>query len=93
MDILIFCIGFVIFVTYMFFLLRMINKAHKQQEKAQGKYNYKKQISVTKNHEKMNKAEKEKGMVIEEKVIRRVKGKSLWRTIEKREIKEEPWDS
>lgn len=93
MDILIFCIGFVIFVTYMFFLLRMINKAHKQQEKAQGKYNYKKQIRVTKNHEEMNKAEKEKGMVIEEKVIRRAKGKSLWRTIEKREIKEEPWDS
>ena len=32
MDILIFCIGFVIFVTYMFFLLRMVNRAHKQQE-------------------------------------------------------------
>ena len=38
MDILIFCIGFVIFVTYMFFLLRMINKSHKSQEKAQDKY-------------------------------------------------------
>ena len=93
MDILIFCIGFVIFVTYMFFLLRMINKSHKSQERAQDKYNHKRQIHVTKNHEAMSKAEKEKEMVIEEKVIRRTKGKSLWRTIEKKEIKEEPWDS
>ena len=41
MDILIFCIGFGIFVTYMFFLLRMINRAHKHQERTQGKYKYK----------------------------------------------------
>jgi preprotein translocase subunit YajC len=33
MDILIFAIGLVIFVTYMYFLIRMINRAHKQQEK------------------------------------------------------------
>jgi len=45
MDILIFCIGFVIFVTYMFFLLKMINRAHKSQEKAQDKH--KRQIHVT----------------------------------------------
>ena len=38
MDILIFSIGFSIFVTYMFFLLRMINRSHKSQEKAQNKY-------------------------------------------------------
>ncbi len=42
MDILIFSIGFSIFVTYMFFLLRMINRTHKSQERAQNKY--KKQI-------------------------------------------------
>tara|TARA_B100000900_G_C20548354_1_gene703618 strand:- start:844 stop:1056 length:213 start_codon:yes stop_codon:yes gene_type:complete len=43
MDILIFCIGFVIFVTYMFFLLKMINKSHKSQERAQNKQSYKRQ--------------------------------------------------
>ena len=43
MNILIFTIGFIIFITYMFFLLRMVNRAHKSQEKAQGKYNYKAQ--------------------------------------------------
>ena len=49
MDILIFSIGVIIFVTYMFFLVRMINRAHKQQEKELGptkhfvkKYNVKK---------------------------------------------------
>lgn len=42
MNILIFSIGFFIFVTYMFFLLRMVNRSHKSQEKAQNKY--KKQI-------------------------------------------------
>lgn len=52
MDILIFCIGFVIFVTYMFFLLRMINKSHKSQERAQGKYNYKRQINPTSTRKK-----------------------------------------
>ena len=47
MDILIFAIGLVIFVTYMYFLIRMINRAHKQQEKEQGKFNYKRQINPT----------------------------------------------
>ena len=42
MDISIFGIGLVIFVTYMYFLVRMINRAHKQQEKEHGVYNYKK---------------------------------------------------
>lgn len=41
MDILIFAIGLVIFVTYMYFLIRMINRAHKQQEREQGRYKYK----------------------------------------------------
>ena len=36
MDVLIFSIGVSIFVTYMFFLMRMINRAHKQQEKELG---------------------------------------------------------
>lgn len=31
MQTIIFCVGCFIFVTYMFFLLRMINIAHKQQ--------------------------------------------------------------
>lgn len=50
MDILIFTIGSVIFVTYMYFLIRMINRAHKQQEREQGRYNYKKreQLGPTK---------------------------------------------
>ena len=43
MNILIFSIGFIIFVTYMFFLVRMINQQHKKQEQEQGKINYKKQ--------------------------------------------------
>jgi len=43
MNVLIFSIGFVIFATYMFFLIRMINKAHKKQEQEHGKVNYKKQ--------------------------------------------------
>ena len=36
MNILIFAIGFVIFATYMFFLVRMINTAHKKQEQELG---------------------------------------------------------
>jgi len=59
MDILIFCIGFVIFVTYMFFLLRMINKSHKSQERAQGKY--KRQIHVTKNSKRQIHVTKNRG--------------------------------
>ena len=47
MNTAIFIVGFVIFVTYMFFLVRMINIAHKQQEKEQGKFNYKSQKMET----------------------------------------------
>ena len=36
MNTAIFIVGFVIFGTYMFFLLRMINISHKKQEKEQG---------------------------------------------------------
>ena len=43
MNVLIFSIGFIIFVTYMFFLVRMINQQHKKQEQEHGKVNYKKQ--------------------------------------------------
>ena len=50
MDILIFTIGFVIFITYMFFLLRMVNRAHNSQEKAQDKY--KRQIKPTSTRKK-----------------------------------------
>ena len=37
MDFAIFAVGFVIFVTYMFFLVRMINTQHKIQERENGK--------------------------------------------------------
>jgi len=37
MDFAIFAVGFVIFATYMFFLVRMINTQHKIQEKEHGK--------------------------------------------------------
>jgi len=47
MELIIFIVGFTIFCTYMFFLIRMINKSHKSQERAQGKYNYKRQINPT----------------------------------------------
>ena len=43
MNILIFTIGFIIFATYMFFLVRMINTQHKKQEQEHGRVNYKKQ--------------------------------------------------
>jgi len=36
MNILIFSVGLVIFVTYMFFLVRMINTQHKKQEQENG---------------------------------------------------------
>ena len=88
MNVLIFTIGFIIFITYMFFLLRMVNRAHKSQERAQGKYNYKRQVHVTKKRGSMGAGD----YYIEKKVIRRDKGKSLWRTSEKREIKDR-WDS
>ena len=47
MNTIIFTVGSVIFVTYMFFLIRMINRAHKQQEKEQGRFNYKSQNMKT----------------------------------------------
>lgn len=47
MNAIIFTVGSVIFVTYMFFLIRMINRAHKQQEKEQGRFNYKSQNMET----------------------------------------------
>ena len=37
MSALIFAVGFTIFVTYMFFLVRMINRQHKLSEKEHGK--------------------------------------------------------
>jgi len=37
MSALIFTIGFIIFVTYMYFLVKMINTQHKIQEKEHGK--------------------------------------------------------
>tara|TARA_B100001093_G_C26156394_1_gene729646 strand:- start:125 stop:286 length:162 start_codon:yes stop_codon:yes gene_type:complete len=43
MNIAIFTVGLVVFVTYMFFLLRMIYRGNKQQEKEHGKVNYKTQ--------------------------------------------------
>lgn len=58
MTITIFIVGFVIFVTYMFFLLRMINISHKQQEKENGPNGtYKKPTSE--NIKKMKKIIKE----------------------------------
>ena len=43
MNIAIFTVGLVVFITYMFFLLRMINRGNQQQEKEHGKVNYKTQ--------------------------------------------------
>lgn len=37
MDFAIFAVGFAIFVTYMFFLVRMINTQHRIQERENGK--------------------------------------------------------
>ena len=37
MSALIFAVGFIIFVTYMFFLVRMINTQHKLSEREHGK--------------------------------------------------------
>ena len=41
MNTFIFVVGFIIFSVYMFFLIRMINIAHKQQEREQGNFKYK----------------------------------------------------
>ena len=43
MNIAIFTVGLVVFVTYMFFLLRMISRQNLLQEKEHGKDNYKTQ--------------------------------------------------
>ena len=42
MTSLIFTVGLIIFVTYMFFLVRMINTQHKLSEKEHGKVEFKK---------------------------------------------------
>ena len=54
MSALIFAVGFIIFVTYMFFLIKMINTQHKIQEKQLGKVQYKKK-RVLKVNKKKNK--------------------------------------
>ena len=54
MSALIFRVGFIIFVTYMFFLIKMINTQHKIQEKQLGKVQYKKK-RVLKVNKKKNK--------------------------------------
>ena len=43
MNIAIFTVGLVVFVTYMFFLVRMISRQNMLQEKEHGKDNYKTQ--------------------------------------------------
>ena len=48
MNIAIFTFGLVIFLTYMFFLVRMINRAHKKQEEEHGSANYKTQSNPIK---------------------------------------------
>ena len=54
MSALIFTVGFIIFVTYMFFLIKMINTQHKIQEKQLGKVQNKKK-RVLKVNKKKNK--------------------------------------
>ena len=54
MSALIFTVGFIIFVTYMFFLIKMINTQHKIQEKQLCKVQYKKK-RVLKVNKKKNK--------------------------------------
>ena len=54
MSALIFTVGFIIFVTYMFFLIIIINTQHKIQEKQLGKVQYKKK-RVLKVNKKKNK--------------------------------------
>jgi len=43
MNIAIFTVGLVVFVTYMFFLVRMISRQNMLQDKEHGKDNYKTQ--------------------------------------------------
>ena len=54
MTTLIFGVGFAIFVTYMYFLVRMINTQHKISEKEHGKVQYKRK-RVLKVNKKKNK--------------------------------------
>jgi hypothetical protein len=54
MTALIFGVGLTIFVTYMYFLIKMINTQHKIQEKQLGKVQYKKK-RVLKINKKKNK--------------------------------------
>ena len=83
MNVLIFTIGSVIFITYMYFLLRMVNRAHKAQEKAQGKYNYKRQNHVT----------RKRGSISADDCERIIKNaKDYISAHEKRKIKDR-WDS
>ena len=54
MSALIFGVGLTIFVTYMYFLVRMINTQHKISEKEHGKVQYKRK-RVLKVNKKKNK--------------------------------------
>lgn len=53
MTALIFGVGLAIFVTYMYFLLKMINTQHKIQEKENGKVQYKRKRVIKVNKEKV----------------------------------------
>ena len=52
MTALIFGVGFAIFVTYMYFLVRMINTQHKISEKEHGKVQYKRKRVLKVNRKK-----------------------------------------
>jgi len=52
MSALIFGVGLAIFVTYMYFLVKMINTQHKIQEKQLGKVQYKKKRVLKVNKKK-----------------------------------------
>jgi len=52
MSALIFGVGLAIFVTYMYFLVRMINTQHKLQEKELGKVQYKRKRVLKVNKKK-----------------------------------------
>ena len=53
MTALIFGVGFAIFATYMYFLIRMINTQHKISEKEHGKVQYKRKRVFKVNKEKV----------------------------------------
>ena len=52
MSALIFAVGLFIFVTYMYFLVRMINTQHKISEKEHGKVQYKRKRVLKVNKKK-----------------------------------------